>query len=400
MNGVVSSIRGAPRSRGSCPAARRGRAGRRAAAASSRSRRARSAAGRTARSGRGLGDEHLTAHRRARTAPAPAGAPRSTRRPRLRPRGSRTGRARPARPADARRSRRRRRRRARPSRLTQRAGSSAPSPGCTNPPANSPSSGGESRSTHSAAKPSSTSASYSRRSSPSSASSTASRRLPTRRRASPASRSMRSSAALGQLPEPGGRSGPSSATCLVVGRRAAPQREAAVPPARAGRDLARLEEPDAETALGERQRAGAAGDAASDDHHVHRAGRRAGRGQAVAPGRASMKLSARRDPTGGASPPLDPRPHLDEAAELELEQRRRDRTRRRGRSPRAISSAVVAPASSAARTAAAVGAPAAGSACTGGRPLDADRLEHVVRAGHGRRAEPEQRVRARTRAAR
>ena len=55
-------------------------------------------------------------------------------------------------------------------------------------------------SSHSAANPSSRSASYSRRSSSRSASSTASRRLPTRRNASPASSSMRIECALGQRP--------------------------------------------------------------------------------------------------------------------------------------------------------------------------------------------------------
>ena len=80
------------------------------------------------------------------------------------------------------------------SRRTQRAGESAPSRGCTKPPANSRASGSGSGSSHSASKPSSRSASYSARRASRSTSSTASRRLPTRRSASPASSAIRSSA--------------------------------------------------------------------------------------------------------------------------------------------------------------------------------------------------------------
>ena len=54
-------------------------------------------------------------------------------------------------------------------------------------------------------------------------------------------------------------------------RRSTPaKREAAVAPARAAGDLARLEEPDSETRLGERERAGAAGYPAADDGNVRR----------------------------------------------------------------------------------------------------------------------------------
>src|SRR5215210_999551 len=56
---------------------------------------------------------------------------------------------------------------------------------------------------------------------------------------------------------------------MVVGHRAAPKGEASVPPTCAGGDRARLIQPDANTGLGERERAGASGDAAAHDGDVH-----------------------------------------------------------------------------------------------------------------------------------
>ena len=63
-------------------------------------------------------------------------------------------------------------------------------------------------------------------------------------------------------------SAPSSAARSVVRQRRAAQREAAVASARAAGDLARLVQAHAHAALGERQRARAAGDAAADDGDV------------------------------------------------------------------------------------------------------------------------------------
>ena len=85
-------------------------------------------------------------------------------------------------------------------------------------------------------------------------------------------RSERGELGLRPAPERGGRLGADRVREHGVRRRPAPQREAAVAAARATSDLPRLVEPDRETGLGERQRARAAGDAASDDgyvRHVH-----------------------------------------------------------------------------------------------------------------------------------
>ena len=76
--------------------------------------------------------------------------------------------------------------------------------------------------------------------------------------------------ALGPAPEPLGLLGSEVAPRLVVGRRAAAEREAAVAPARAAGDLARLVEANAPPRLREHERAGAAGHPAAHDRHVHR----------------------------------------------------------------------------------------------------------------------------------
>ena len=60
------------------------------------------------------------------------------------------------------------------------------------------------------------------------------------------------------------RSGAELAPGVVVRHRGAAEREAAVAAARAAGDLARLVEADADAALGERERARAAGDTAAD----------------------------------------------------------------------------------------------------------------------------------------
>ena len=54
----------------------------------------------------------------------------------------------------------------------------------------------------------------------------------------------------------------------VVGRRAAAQREAAVPAARPARDLARVVQADLQAGLGERERGRAAGHPPADDDRI------------------------------------------------------------------------------------------------------------------------------------
>ena len=141
------------------------------------------------------------------------------------------------------------------SRRTQRAGWSAPSRGWRSAPRKSLASGGSSSSSHSTANPSSRSASYSRRSA-----------SPLRvvgsqpQAADAAERVAREllhavERALGQRHRRRRRSAPSWSRRRVVRQARAAEREAAVAPARAAGDLARLVEPHADAALRERQRA-------------------------------------------------------------------------------------------------------------------------------------------------
>ena len=118
-----------------------------------------------------------------------------------------------------------------------------------------------------------------------------SRRLPTRRNASPASSSMPVEGALGEAPERLRRSRAEPLPRAVVRHRAAAQREAAVPPARARGDRARLVQAHAQPALGQRERTRAAGHAAADDDDVGAARRRAARASGSA-GSASQYESA------------------------------------------------------------------------------------------------------------
>src|SRR5262249_11842699 len=75
---------------------------------------------------------------------------------------------------------------------------------------------------------------------------------------------------LAQLPEAAGAVDAERLPRPVVRHRTATQREAAVAAACTRGDLARFDEPHAHTALGERQRARAAGDAAADDDDLDR----------------------------------------------------------------------------------------------------------------------------------
>ena len=176
------------------------------------------------------------------------------------------------------------------------------------------------------------------RSSSRSASSTASRKLPTRRNASPASCSMRSSARSVSAISRRAESAPSVDASPIVRRCRTAQREAAVPAARAGRDLAGLVQPHAHPALRERERAGAAGDAAADHGHLG-ASLEARRAAARAAARqANMKLSSRAAILcRGHHLPVPPLGLCDHAQQLELGDRRRD-TRRVEAGARTISS--------------------------------------------------------------
>ena len=183
------------------------------------------------------------------------------------------------------------------------------------------------------------------------------------------------------------------APCLVVGGRAAAQREAAVAPARAAGDLARLVEDDALPRLCKCERAGTAGHPAAHDRHVHRP-RRPVLGLGKARARFGEPVGARHDvailarqphpPVAGRRPPQRAPASSSSASAVATA----------GASSPVSRMSWSAPAgsfASAASTAAAVSPSWSGGDSSADDPK---RFQHVLRARQRGRAEPEQRIRA------